>query len=100
MIIPFIIFDEQILSQPGCVEDMRGRGLEQHSLDHHDNSNHHSGALIIFMSKIMLIKTYFQPGCVEDMRGRGLEQRVCDGTVDCPDFSGYCHHDNEKRLWS
>ena len=30
----------------------------------------------------------FQPGCVEDMRSRGLEQRVCDGTVDCPDFSG------------
>ena len=25
------------------------------------------------------------------MRGRGLEQRVCDGTVDCPDFSGHHH---------
>ena len=34
----------------------------------------------------------FQPGCVEDMRGRGLEQRVCDGTVDCPDFSGQDDH--------
>ena len=22
------------------------------------------------------------------MRERGLELRVCDGTVDCPDFSG------------
>ena len=37
----------------------------------------------------------FQPGCVEDMRGRGLEQRVCDGTVDCPDFSGQGDHDHD-----
>ena len=29
------------------------------------------------------------------MRGRGLEQRVCDGTVDCPDFSGQGDHDHD-----
>ena len=27
------------------------------------------------------------------MRERGLELRVCDGTVDCPDFSG---NDNDN----
>jgi len=41
-----------------------------------------------------------KPGCVEDMRGRGLEQRVCDGTVDCPDFSDelYCDYCPEKHF--
>ena len=45
----------------------------------------------LFYSVWCLTKN-LQPGCVEDMRGRGLEQRVCDGTVDCPDFSGHPHH--------
>ena len=38
---------------------------------------------------------HLQPGCVEDMRERGLELRVCDGTVDCPDFSG---NDNDNNV--
>ena len=41
-----------------------------------------------------------KPGCVEDMRRRGLEERICDGTVDCPDFSDelYCDYCPEKHF--
>ena len=40
------------------------------------------------------------PGCVQDLRSRGQEARVCDGTVDCPDFSDelYCDYCPEKHF--
>ena len=32
------------------------------------------------------------------MRERGLELRVCDGTVDCPDFSGNDNGDHDDEV--
>ena len=57
----------------------RGHNNNNNNNDNYDNNDNN----------------HLQPGCVEDMRERGLELRVCDGTVDCPDFSG---NDNDNNV--
>jgi len=41
-----------------------------------------------------------KPGCVKELQTGGQEGRVCDGVVDCPDFSDelYCDYCPEKHF--
>ena len=71
-----------------------------HLKSHLNQNNRHFLMYLVPLCFQVIIKICTISGCVAEMRNLGKSQQICDGVVDCPDFSDelYCPYCPEHHF--